>query len=873
MDREVIVHKHSRLAGLQVVWIILILLLAFPFAAGSLADYDWVNIGGEFENGTILALAYDHNHDLLYASAFNYGVWKYDGSTWTEMGHLQVDVYDLAYAEDRDILYAATWKHGVFKYVGGRWTNTGGDIKDRSAHKLAYDDSHDMLYASVFDYEREEIKGVWRYDGKSWVNIGEGINDFGIRALAYDGSHDRLYAGTYGRGVWRCEAPATSSVWTDTGGEIQTRASINALVYDSNNGYLYAGSSHADSGYRSGVWRYDGNTWMNTGGGYFNGSTISLAYDSSHDVLFAGLESGYVYVYDGSIWTSSAADLGNSVYELLFDDVNGVLYAGTFKHGLWKWISTPTVTQCTPPSGIQGQTIDVEIAGIYTDFVDGISQAEFSGGGITVNSTTVMDATHARANITLTAEANPGPRVVNVITGTERPQALAEGFFVEKYWEWNLYFAEGYTEGSFQEYLCLVNPTDDKALVEATYYFSSSKNAHKQYLEMPPGSRTTVNVDVLSSYSSPSIRVASDREIVAERPMYFDYKNKAAGGHVAMGAASPSTQWYFAEGNDGGSFEQWINVLNPGYMGALVTLTFQVQYEIEAAPLFNPALISEEIVIDNVWIGPHSKNSYDIGYLVGYGCQNSLLLQSTQPVVAERSMYFRYSGTNNIWCEGGHCVMGATSLSDRFYFAEGTTRAGFDEWLIVHNPSRETITIDALYHLGPEQGEAVFRTYELPPKAIFPISVNAEIGQDKDVSATLTSSSQFLAERSVYFDDSKGREGGHCAVGAASPSREWIFAEGYTGSDFEEWLCLYNPGTIAAGAELISFAQNGGGDNEYAVTIPAGQRVTIFVNELIGPDQQHSLHVISDQPIVAERAMYFNYNGLHGGHVERGHSP
>ena len=36
---------------------------------------------------------------------------------------------------------------------------------------------------------------------------------------------------------------------------------------------------------------------------------------------------------------------------------------------------------------------------------------------------------------------------------------------------------------------------------------------------------------------------------------------------------------------------------------------------------------------------------------------------------------------------GGHDVMGCTSASKTWYFAEGTTRPGFNEWVCLLNPA------------------------------------------------------------------------------------------------------------------------------------------------------------------------------------------
>lgn len=89
----------------------------------------------------------------------------------------------------------------------------------------------------------------------------------------------------------------------------------------------------------------------------------------------------------------------------------------------------PQIRNVAPADGAQGRTLDVAIEGSETSFADGVSAASF-GEGIVVNSTTVSDATHATAGITIDMMAVPGPRDVNVLTGSEAPLALAGGFNV-----------------------------------------------------------------------------------------------------------------------------------------------------------------------------------------------------------------------------------------------------------------------------------------------------------------------------------------------------------------------------------------------------------------------------------------------------------
>jgi hypothetical protein len=91
---------------------------------------------------------------------------------------------------------------------------------------------------------------------------------------------------------------------------------------------------------------------------------------------------------------------------------------------------TPSIASVTPNTGAQGTTISsVAIVGTSTNFVNGTSVGSFSGTGITVNTTTVSDATHATLNITIAGGATLGARDVTVTTGAE-VATMTSGFTV-----------------------------------------------------------------------------------------------------------------------------------------------------------------------------------------------------------------------------------------------------------------------------------------------------------------------------------------------------------------------------------------------------------------------------------------------------------
>ena len=82
--------------------------------------------------------------------------------------------------------------------------------------------------------------------------------------------------------------------------------------------------------------------------------------------------------------------------------------SATIVNGFTVNAATPVITLVNPATGAQGATIAaVAITGQFTHFVQGTSVVSF-GANITVNSTTVTDATHASANITINPTAPLG---------------------------------------------------------------------------------------------------------------------------------------------------------------------------------------------------------------------------------------------------------------------------------------------------------------------------------------------------------------------------------------------------------------------------------------------------------------------------------
>jgi len=167
--------------------------------------------------------------------------------------------------------------------------------------------------------------------------------------------------------------------------------------------------------------------------------------------------------------------------------------------------------------------------------------------------------------------------------------------------------------------------------------------------------------------------------------------------------------------------------------------------------------------------------------------------------------------------------------------------------------------------LGSGQGAPIQKSYAVPAKQRLTVSVNKEIGPNKDDSVKLTSTGSFIAERPVYFNYQGVWTGGHDVLGANGPEETWFFAEGTTRDNFAEWLTLQNPNNGTAYVTITYYTSSGQAIPK-SWTVAANSRLTVNVNQDAGGNQDISAKVSSDQPIIVERPMYFDYNGWTGGH-------
>lgn len=329
--------------------------------------------------------------------------------------------------------------------------------------------------------------------------------------------------------------------------------------------------------------------------------------------------------------------------------------------------------------------------------------------------------------------------------------------------EW--YFAEGYTGPGFVEYLTILNPSGEAAAtVQATYAFTSGAPLVKNYV-VKPGQRMTINAasEVGSGRDvSTKFAVLSGPPVVAERPMYFGADpvlgTAAFGGHVTLGATSPSNTWLFAEGYTGPGFVEWLTLQNPNGGPTSATITY--------------AFASGPPLVKIYPLAANSRTTLRVNDEIGApGRDVSVRIDVTgPPIVAERPMYFSADPVLGALANGGHVVVGASTTGANTYFAEGYTGAGFVEWLTLQNPDPLTSTVNVTYYfdIGSPSGP---NPLTLPPQSRTTIRVNSVVPSGREVSVKIetTSGPNPLVERPMYFNANPGVgtsvNGGHDVVG------------------------------------------------------------------------------------------------------------
>ena len=213
------------------------------------------------------------------------------------------------------------------------------------------------------------------------------------------------------------------------------------------------------------------------------------------------------------------------------------------------------------------------------------------------------------------------------------------------------------------------------------------------------------------------------------------------------------------------------------------------------------------------------------------------------------------------------------SVPDTTYFAEGYTgtsavdgKVTFVQQLFLYNPTTVTSAVTTTYSVYDPASKSTTLVTELNSIAASHTivrSVNADVGNDRIVSTTVSSSGGIVAEEVINRTRSDGTDlDGASSQGSHVLARTWFLAEGSAGETLQEYLVLYNPGTAAAKVQVRYLTEGTTVPATAPIAVPARSQVTINAGsqyDKLMPAGSRNIgaEVTADQPIAVDRVMYW----------------
>jgi hypothetical protein len=412
--------------------------------------------------------------------------------------------------------------------------------------------------------------------------------------------------------------------------------------------------------------------------------------------------------------------------------------------------------------------------------------------------------------------------------------------------------AEGATGSFFDLDLAIANPNAVEAPVEITFLTPAGATVQQSRI-LPPGSRTTINVDtidglegaeistVVHQTSSPTLPLAVERTMRWDASGYGTHTEKAIHGSGAQ-------TWYFAEGSQG-FFETYFLLANPGDTN-------------------NDAIVemfSEEgglVATRQYSLAPQSRLTIYAGDIPAL--QNRSFwtkVTFTEFGIAERAMYFGAPLFN-----AGHESHGITMPSTTWFHAEGATGTFFTTFVLLANPNDQAAQVTLTYLVAG--GSPVVVNKVVAPRARTTINVALEHASLKDaaVATHIEASLPILSERSMYWPGSPdGWQEAHNSFGDTATDTKWALAEGRVGGpqSHQTYILLANPGNQAATVTVAYLRENAALVQKQYV-VPAASRFNIDVGAVVPElsNEAFGAFIQSTQPIFVERSIYANAGGI-----------
>jgi hypothetical protein len=355
-------------------------------------------------------------------------------------------------------------------------------------------------------------------------------------------------------------------------------------------------------------------------------------------------------------------------------------------------------------------------------------------------------------------------------------------------------------------------------------------------IALGPGASGTVNVQhVIPAGTQGQGDSVSLRATSATNPTITNMDTcRVNGGYGQPEGITPDS--YLCEGSTAWGFDCYIRIMNPNNQ----TVNLTMIYNTDKGAIPGPSGPMDPMSV--AWTNPRGTIG-DADFSAEIHCTERL------PISADRTMSWGTEGVNR----EAHCSVGVGSASKIWYLAEGSTEWGFECWLALQNPNETEASVKVTYMIENEGPRSM--DVKVPAKTRKTYNMADTIGA-KDASIKVESDIPMIAERAMYRNN---RREGHASIGTIAPANDFYLAEGAVGwdSQFMTYVLVQNPNETATDVDIKYQTQEGQVQGPQFAMIP-NSRKTVRLNDQLHGNVNVSTHVRGSQPIVAERAMYWN---------------
>jgi hypothetical protein len=314
------------------------------------------------------------------------------------------------------------------------------------------------------------------------------------------------------------------------------------------------------------------------------------------------------------------------------------------------------------------------------------------------------------------------------------------------------YLAAGATTRDARELLALFNPFPDDVIVDITFTTPDGVRSPPELEGFVIAGQRVLVVDVGAIVSrhpqvSTSI-VARAGRLVVERLQTFDGTDPAnpAGLALTPAAPSPALVWNMPDGRYVDGITETITVYNPS------AATAEVDVEVTLAPSDDPTL-AIGVEPFRLTIAGRGFAQVDLGaepdrVPPDLGHATTVRSQNGVPVVAERWVRSGAPATTT----GLAATLGSPVQASRWLFAIGGTTGGASEYLVILNPSLDSIARVSITAPTATQELAIagLEDIEVPIAGRFAVNVGEHTNRNELV-LVVESTQPVIVERGLFF--------------------------------------------------------------------------------------------------------------------------